>query len=268
MSDLVRLKRSLVPFAQVPHEVLNDEDLSWKAKGLFSYLAGRPPDWQVRRAHLVTVSSDGKHSLHTGICELQEAGYLRIRRVRDEGQFVGTEWELALPESLTIEPDSPHPDFPDVENPDAGNPDAGNRDAYKEGGSKKEFSGSEGKPSGGEPPDDENLHGWRSRAAGIYREAFLLGRDPPDRDDAAPWSVARALDIWNRLAERDGPEVVTGAMTMLRDPRTWREGSGRNGGRPPWSDDEQVSMAVFWRRDMTPVYERCKGAWFKHGAGS
>lgn len=268
MSDLIRLKRSIVPYAQVPHEVLNDPDLSWKAKGLFSYLAGRPPDWQVRRTHLVTVSSDGKHALHTGLRELQEAGYLRIHQVREEGQFMGTEWELVLPESLVIEPDSPYPDFPDTDFPDAGFPDPDfpdpeNRGAYKEGGSKKEVRGSEGKPSGGGAPEDENLHDWRSEAAGIYRERFLLGREPPDRGDAAPWSVARALDIWSRLEERDGPETVNGAMRMLRDPRTWREGSGLNGGRPPWGDDEQVSMAVFWRRDMTPVYERCKGAWFK-----
>lgn len=128
---------------------------------------------------------------------------------------------------------------------------------------------SEDKSSGGGAPDDKDLHDWRSEAAGIYRRRFLLDREPPDRgDDAAPWSVARALDIWNRLADRDGPETVNGAMLMLRDPRTWRESSGRNGGRPPWSDDEQVSMAVFWRRDMTPVYERCKGAWFKFEAKS
>jgi len=72
---------------------LNDDSLSWKAKGILSYLLSKPDDWQIFIEHLKTQSTDGRDSTRTGIHELINAGYVSKQDRRNEvGQIVGVEY--------------------------------------------------------------------------------------------------------------------------------------------------------------------------------
>ena len=46
------------PFARVKRAMLEASDLSWKAKGILSYLLGKPDNWQLKEADLINRGND------------------------------------------------------------------------------------------------------------------------------------------------------------------------------------------------------------------
>lgn len=89
------------------------EKLSWKAKGILTYLLTLPNDWKININDLVKRSTDGINSLRAGIKELQEAGYIRRYPVKDEkGKIV--EWAFDVYETPVDE--NPQVENPQVEN--------------------------------------------------------------------------------------------------------------------------------------------------------
>ena len=73
-----------------------DKRLSWKAKGLHTYLASRPPDWEIRTSELGTRSIDGPTALSSGMKELISTGY--VFRVTKENNGKILKWGIfALP---------------------------------------------------------------------------------------------------------------------------------------------------------------------------
>jgi len=78
------------PYAQIANEMLEDSDLSFKAKGLMSYLLAQSDNWEVYQSQLIEVGTDGEVSVRSAMEELEENGYLESRRKRGEdGQFEG-----------------------------------------------------------------------------------------------------------------------------------------------------------------------------------
>jgi len=74
---------------------LEDERLSWKARGLLAYLLSKPDNWSVIVAHLVKQAPDGRSAVMAGLQELETAGYLVRKRTRDdEGRYDGTDSEI------------------------------------------------------------------------------------------------------------------------------------------------------------------------------
>ena len=67
---------------------VQDEKLSWKAKGIFNYLITRPPFWEIHTSDLIERSNDGKSSLYSGIKELIETGYIFRITKRVNGKIV------------------------------------------------------------------------------------------------------------------------------------------------------------------------------------
>lgn len=71
-------------FTVLPDEALNDERLSWKARGLLAFLLSKPDHWRTTSAHLAKVAPDGRDAVRAGLTELEDAGYLVRRKYRDE----------------------------------------------------------------------------------------------------------------------------------------------------------------------------------------
>ena len=83
-------------FTTVDNVVLNDTSLSWKAKGLFVYLWSQSDEWNFYETEVAKHSTDGIVSLKNGLKELEDQGYLKRQRVRDEqGKFKENEWILS-----------------------------------------------------------------------------------------------------------------------------------------------------------------------------
>lgn len=99
------------PFARVRKSLLNDTSISWKAKGLLSYLLGKPDNWQLQEADLVNRGSDGRDAVRAGLAELEKAGYLRKEKAeKTNGKFSRNIWHISdSPEFTAL-------DFPTREN--------------------------------------------------------------------------------------------------------------------------------------------------------
>ena len=118
-------------YAVISKHHLKNRTLSYKAKGLMTFMLSVPDDWDWSLAGLATLSSDGIDGVRSGIRELEKHGYLTRRRIRDAGGRLGdieyTIHELPKivqsdepdlpPRVQSSEPHAPTPDSPKLENP-------------------------------------------------------------------------------------------------------------------------------------------------------
>lgn len=90
---IVRVKRDR--FVIMDKSCLEDQTLSFKAKGLHSYLMTLPDDWTVRMSDLEKRSTDGRLAVRSGMAELIESGYVSRYPARTEdGQLDGVEYTV------------------------------------------------------------------------------------------------------------------------------------------------------------------------------
>lgn len=98
MAELIRLEhRCDERFKTIDLTIIEDITISWKAKGLHTYLISRPPGWRLWHEDLVRRSTDGKASLRSATDELKAAGYLKIEMLPsdEKGRFAGYKWTVA-----------------------------------------------------------------------------------------------------------------------------------------------------------------------------
>jgi hypothetical protein len=80
------LKRPADRFTMVPNALLEDVNLSMKAKGLYSLMFSKPDGWKFFEDNLVQSSKDGKEAVKTALKELEVAGWITRTRSRSSGQ--------------------------------------------------------------------------------------------------------------------------------------------------------------------------------------
>lgn len=92
-------KPPTVRFTQVRNEWVRDARLSWKARGLLTYLHSHADGYELSLAQIVRAATDGKDAVATGLRELESLGYLACTRPERAGQgrWGETEYELADP---------------------------------------------------------------------------------------------------------------------------------------------------------------------------
>jgi len=74
---MAKLAKQDIPFTQVANIVLNDKELSFKAKGIFAYLFSKPEGWNFNGDRIAKESCDGRKAVFSGLKELEEKGYLQ-----------------------------------------------------------------------------------------------------------------------------------------------------------------------------------------------
>jgi DNA-binding MarR family transcriptional regulator len=85
---IVRSARPHLNYSVVHNSLIEDEGLSWKARGILIYLLSKPDHWRTSTAHLASVSPEGIHAVRSGLQELERAGYVkRIRKQNPSGQW-------------------------------------------------------------------------------------------------------------------------------------------------------------------------------------
>jgi hypothetical protein len=89
-------------FTVVDNSLLEDERLSWGAKGLLTYLLSKPDGWEINQAHIENTGSAGRYKVRKLFAELYEFGYLVQRQIRSAKGFL-TGCEVILVESPTAE---------------------------------------------------------------------------------------------------------------------------------------------------------------------
>jgi hypothetical protein len=112
------------PYVILNKDFLENDALSWKAKGLLAYLLSRPDDWTVIVRDLIRRSKDGRDSVYAALKELTVAGYLEMELERDGGKFARRRYVVyeRPRENAAITASSPHTEKPDTVKPDTVNP--------------------------------------------------------------------------------------------------------------------------------------------------
>ena len=108
-------------FVVMDQRAVEDDRLSWAARGLLCYLLSRPDDWKVLVNDLRKRGNLGRDGIYRLLRELRTLGYARFQRLRDKhGRIRGGIYfirEIA---------DSPYPDLPDTVKPDTAAPGPAN----------------------------------------------------------------------------------------------------------------------------------------------
>lgn len=92
------------PFVQIDKELVNDNKISAKAKGIMMYLLSKPDGWKIYEKDIVNHMKDGKDSISSGIKELVDRGYIhRELDKQNDGKFSGYNYTVYE----TVE-DNPH----------------------------------------------------------------------------------------------------------------------------------------------------------------
>jgi len=82
-------------FTVLDNRPSQNRNLSWKAKGLLTYLLTLPSDWDVKLSDLENRSTDGRDSTNAGIKELIEAGYITRVPIKENGKFMGYDYSVS-----------------------------------------------------------------------------------------------------------------------------------------------------------------------------
>jgi len=101
------------PYVVINKKPLQDENLSWKAKGILAYCMSLPDNWTLVMSEVKEHAKDKTASFWSGIKELKERGYLKYVVARNEKNKI-QKHIYYIRESLDI-------NFPDIENPDLEN---------------------------------------------------------------------------------------------------------------------------------------------------
>lgn len=112
--SVLRIQKKQNNFVILDKTCLNEQKLSWGAKGLHAYLMSLPDDWQVRVCDLQNRATNGRDSVRTLLNELEKTGYIKksTRRNEETGRFGGIEFIV-----LEIPEPNVEPNLPETRNP-------------------------------------------------------------------------------------------------------------------------------------------------------
>lgn len=217
--SVIRHRKRDRDFLQLHNSVVNDPNLSFKAKGILAYIVSKPDSWVVRINDLCNHSTDGEESIRSGLKNLQQHGYARLVRGGENG---GGYWEVfetpcLNPESkknteMAVSAISGGGDmavYPISGKPNFGFSDPSNTDvlAIQDSLRKKEVH---------IPPKGENL----THEETIYKEYPLKAAKP-----AALKAIRKALEKhpFEYLLEKTKQyaEIRGGNMEFVPHPATW-----------------------------------------------
>jgi hypothetical protein len=118
MPNIIRQKRR-ANYTVIPNEMLNNPNLSFKAKAILSYLLSKPDRWSVYLSQLAKASTDGYESVVSGMNELIANRY--VFRKPCSGANPGG-WEYFVYDEPQAEEESPVGDSPIRDFTESGKP--------------------------------------------------------------------------------------------------------------------------------------------------
>lgn len=83
-------------FTMIPNWLINNQDISLKAKGLFIFLASKPDDFDFSADRISKMNKEGVSAINTCLRELESIGLLTRKKIKNnENKFVGIEYILS-----------------------------------------------------------------------------------------------------------------------------------------------------------------------------
>lgn len=112
-----KLKKHINKYARVPNGLLNDKNVSLKAKGLFALIESKPEDWDFSARGLASQAKESVDAISSGLKELEDIGFLKRERYQDKQGH----WQV----NYHLYDESPRQESPRLENPRQEDPDTG-----------------------------------------------------------------------------------------------------------------------------------------------
>lgn len=103
--SFIRTAKRENPFVQIDKYFLEDENLSFEAKGLMAYVLSKPNNWTIRKTDLIKRSKSGKTRIESAMLELMSNGYLNWYRLREDDGTFG-EWVYDVYERPDFNPEA------------------------------------------------------------------------------------------------------------------------------------------------------------------
>lgn len=96
-------------FTVLQNSLIRDPRLSLTVKGLFSFMASLPPNWDFSVSGLAKVTGASRNSIQKYLAELENAGYLERHQNREGGKFSGCDYVIydESDKPWSNDPDSP-----------------------------------------------------------------------------------------------------------------------------------------------------------------
>jgi len=131
-------------FTRIPNDWARDRRLSYRARGILTYLMSHEVGWSISLVDLAADTredtesdEEGLTAVRTAVKQLERRGYIERARTRDaKGRVTGTQWSISDPWSVPMalqaenprskpKCDSPTLDSPIVDSPTVGEPTVG-----------------------------------------------------------------------------------------------------------------------------------------------
>lgn len=82
-------------YTVIDNTFIRDDSLSWRAKGVMTYLLSLPEDWEISMAEIQRHGTEGRDAFRKIIKELEEHGYLKRMKLKSgEGRFTGIKYHI------------------------------------------------------------------------------------------------------------------------------------------------------------------------------
>jgi hypothetical protein len=102
---IIRAARPDSGFLIVRNEVIRDDRLSLKARGLLLLILSYPDNWKTDSDTLAAACKEGRTAILSALKELREVGYMRQTKTRDDkGQITTHTYIYDYPESENLTP--------------------------------------------------------------------------------------------------------------------------------------------------------------------
>lgn len=120
-------------YAVIPNNILNNKELSFRAKGVWAYIQSKPDGWNFSIKNIVSQSKEGIEAIRNAVKELENHSLLK--RVKTQNELGHWDIEYLLLDEQIGKPDNGKPD---IGKPDDGKPtNNSNKDIVKKNKVKK-----------------------------------------------------------------------------------------------------------------------------------
>ena len=102
-------KKQVVPFTQVPNNLLYNPDISFKAKGLWAYMSAKPDGWNFSADRIAEETKEERKAILAGLKELSKNGYITAKKKSDGRIEYTLHWEVARTSVSEPELEKPEP---------------------------------------------------------------------------------------------------------------------------------------------------------------
>lgn len=197
-------------YSVISNDFIRRKDLSWKAKGILTYILTLPDDWKINLNEITTHAMDGEKSFRSGWKELEAAGYIKRYPVRN-GQRI-SHWETIIRESVDIEPSAELSCFVDVQDVDVQKVDVQNDELPSTNNNRVLKEQSTNKPSSAKLTEDfEKLwklypkkQGSKKKALASYKKAIKSGTTNKEiQDGIVAYKKYLQHEQWQKPANGD-----------------------------------------------------------------